>query len=409
MRETLIESGFVEKKDSPCDFYIINSCTVTHKADRDTRNLVHHFQKLNPDAKIAVAGCYAELKKDRALLKGIPGVTYLVRNKEKNKIASILKKGFSENKKHPSFIKNFEGRNRAFVKIQDGCNHKCSYCKVPIVRGPSKSRKTRDIIKEINALIQNNFKEIVLTGICLGSWGKDFKKKSSLTDLLKKIVKLPGNFKVRLSSIESLYITDSLIALLKKEKKICKHLHIPLQSGDDKVLKRMRRPYTKEKFFAIVKKIRKNIPRTAITIDVLLGFPGEDEKSFKNTLRVIKSIKPSRMHVFSYSKREGTKAEKEKEFTPSDVLKKRTRTLVDLSKKLSFDFAKRFIGKKEIVVIENERDRNTNLLTGYTDRYIKVLLEGSDELKNELCLVRIKGVFPKKGIILACLDNRQII
>ena len=403
MREDLTRNGFLERTDGkPCDFYIINSCTVTQKADKETRNLIRHFHRINPDGKIAIAGCYAELDRDRSFLENIPGVTHLVRNDKKREIAKLLmlnSKFQIPNSKSSSYAKasedkqitNFKNRNRAFIKVQDGCNHRCSYCKVSLVRGPSRSRNADEIKSEAEHLVTAGFKEIVLTGICLGAWGKDGKK-AKLAELVKEISAIAGRFRIRLSSIEPLYVTEDIVTFMKNEEKLCKHLHMPLQSGDDKILKLMNRPYTVKKFRQIANRIRKAIPDAAITTDVLLGFPGEDDRSFRKTLEFIEDIRPSRMHVFPYSKREGTLAAKRKDSLGKKELAGRVKILIGLGKKLSLEFAKRFIGKNDNVIIENLRHKATGLLVGYTDRYIRVSGEGPDKIKNELVPVKITNV-----------------
>ncbi|UCD55587.1 MAG: tRNA (N(6)-L-threonylcarbamoyladenosine(37)-C(2))-methylthiotransferase MtaB [Candidatus Omnitrophota bacterium] len=416
MRENLAGSGFVEKMDGQiADFYIINSCTVTRRADKDTRSLIHHFHKINPDGKIVVAGCYSELKEDRDILRGILGVTHLIRNREKGKIATILgshviarpvRKNFSNGARLPSAagndeqITDFKDRNRAFIKVQDGCNHKCSYCKVSLVRGPSKSRSTEDILREARAVIEKGFKEIVLTGICLGAWGRDMAKKINLSNLVKEISQIDGLFRIRLSSIEPIYVTGDIINALKGNDKVCKHLHMPLQSGDNRILRAMKRPYTREKFAQIIGELRKHIPDIAITTDILVGFPGEDDKCFNATLKFIEDIKPSRMHVFSYSKRDGTPASRYRHSLNKKEIKKRVEVLTGLSRDFSADFARDFIGKIQDTVIESHRDGITGFLTGYTDRYIRIFVDGPDSLKNNLVPVKIMRV--DKNMVFAC-------
>ena len=417
MREQLVQNNFLEKTDDTrADFYIINSCTVTRKADRDTRNLIHRFHRQNPQGKIIIAGCYAELDDDRKSLLDIPGVTHLVKNNEKHKIAEIL----ITNSRLPAYrpgrqtdhefsISDFSDRDRAFVKIQDGCDHKCAYCKVNIVRGPSRSRPLEEILNESRRLIVKGFKEIVLTGICLGSWGKDISGGGDLPFLLQEISDIEGTFRIRLSSIEPCYVTGSLINVIKDQERICKHLHIPLQSGDDGILKLMRRPYTVRWFGRLARSLRKSIPDIAITTDMLLGFPGENEKRFMNTVRFLKSIAPSRIHVFSYSERTATPAAEYNGKVTEETKKQRVKFLTDLGSKLSINFARGFVGKKERMLVESSRDKKTNLLTGYTDRYIRVLTNGPDRVKNSFATVRIKRVDETEHACFAHLDNDHII
>ncbi len=304
-------------------------------------------------------------------------------------------------------ITDFKDRNRAFIKVQDGCNHRCSYCKVSLVRGPSKSRCTEEILREVRAVIERGFKEIVLTGICLGAWGRDMAKKINLSNLVKEISQINGLFRIRLSSIEPIYVTDDIINTLKNNDKVCKHLHIPLQSGDNRILKAMKRPYTRERYAEIIGKIRRRIPNVAITTDMLVGFPGEDDKRFHITLKFIKDIRPSRMHVFSYSKRDGTPASGYRHSLNKKEIKERAEILAGLNRKLSTDFARDFIGEIQGAVIESYRDGVTGFLTGYTDRYIRVFVDGPDSLKNNLIPVRIMRVDKEKNMVFACLPARQ--
>ena len=408
MTESLLREGFLESNDkSSADFLIINSCTVTKKADKDTRSFINNFHKTCPSGKIVIVGCYAEQKSDREEILKIPGVFKLLTNKEKANIASVLAPNVKENRSYE--ITDFKNRDRAFIKIQDGCNHRCSYCKVRIVRGASESRKIDDILKEINLIIKKGFKEIILTGICLGAWGKDLDNRVELTDLLDRIKEIEGEFRIRLSSIEPNYISDKLIDVMMASPKICKHLHVPLQSGDDKILKAMKRPYTRKQFFQLIKKIRKKIPNIAITTDVIVGFPGEERRNFKHTVNLLKKIKPSRMHIFPYSKREGTEAFKYKKDVIFQIKKERVKILMDLAKILSFEYAKKFISKDSYCLVETQRDKKTNFLVGYTDRYVRVFLEGPDSLRNSLVKVKITGVDSTKNIVLGRLDNANVI
>lgn len=414
IREQLTRNGFAEKKDAGrADFLILNSCTVTGKADRETRNLIHRLRRKNPHGKVIVTGCYAESENDRKTLREIPGVVELVRNSEKGKIAEIASNHVPLGRQVEvgsldRGITDFANRDRAFVKIQDGCDHRCSFCKVRLVRGPSKSRPYPEIADEVTLLAGKGYREIILTGICLGAWGKDFGGKNNLAGLLRKISLIGMPFRARLSSIEPLYVTDELIDTIKENAGICPHLHMPLQSGDDKILKSMMRPYTTGKFMQIVEKIRRHIPGVAITTDILAGFPGEDRSSFARTLNFVKGFGPSRIHVFPYSRREGTVSAGFKNNAERAVTKERVKILNDLGKNLSQEFAKHFIGKTQKALIET-RSRENGLLSGYTERYIRVLVNGPDSLKGALASVKIVSVGREKGDIRACLDNGVIV
>ena len=414
MREQLTRCGFIEKKDAAgADFLILNSCTVTGKADRETRNLIHRSRRKNPHGKVIVTGCYAEAENDRKALMQIPGVTALARNSEKKKIAEIVSNYHrpacrTECGSSDGGITDFANRDRAFVKIQDGCNHRCSFCKVRLVRGASRSRPYPEVVSEVRSLAGKGYREIVLTGICLGAWGKDLSGKNNLAGLLKKISLIEMPFRVRLSSIEPVYVTDELIATIKESAGICPHLHMPLQSGDDKILRSMMRPYTTGKFRQIVEKIRRCIPDVAITTDILTGFPGEDKSSFARTLNFVKSFGPSRIHVFPYSRRQGTLSAGFKNNVERAVTRERVKILNDLGESLSREFAKRFIGKTQKVLIERRSEGN-GILSGYTERYIRVLINGPDSLKSGLISIKIVSVGREKGAICARLDNGVII
>ncbi|MFH1848113.1 MAG: MiaB/RimO family radical SAM methylthiotransferase, partial [Candidatus Omnitrophota bacterium] len=259
------------------------------------------------------------------------------------------------------------------------CNNFCSFCKVPLVRGRSKSRPPEEVISEFSRLVKSGYKEIILCGICLGSWGMDpgFK----LDRLLGEIeLKAKGDYRIRLSSIEPWYVTDGLIKKAAGSKKICPHLHIPLQSGDDNILKRMNRRYSPSDFKRLVKKIRDTMPEIAFTTDILVGFPGETDKAFDNTLKTIEVTKPSRAHIFPYSPRKGTRAYGFGDLPGKETVNKRIKKLKALTDMLALEYRKGFEGKSLQVLVEDKRDPQTGLLTGYTDNYIRVILPGSDNL-----------------------------
>jgi threonylcarbamoyladenosine tRNA methylthiotransferase MtaB len=263
---------------------------------------------------------------------------------------------------------------------------------VPLARGPSRSRNTESILSEARRLISKGFKEIVLIGICLGAWGKDLSPRRNLSYLLKHVIELGGNFRIRLSSIEPKYIDSQLVAVVKSSSKLCNHLHIPLQSGDDKILKMMNRHYTAARYIDIIDMVRTEIPTASITTDILVSFPGETEANFNNTYRVIERVRPSRVHIFSYSKREGTRAASLGKEIPEDVVKKRVSRIRDLALTISYRYRKDFLKKQTEVLIEHERDRQSGLLKGYDDKYIRVLLNGDDSYKSEITPVKIHKV-----------------
>ncbi|MDD5568361.1 MAG: MiaB/RimO family radical SAM methylthiotransferase, partial [Candidatus Omnitrophica bacterium] len=292
IRERFLGRGFKEARGSrKPDFYLINTCTVTAAADQKSRGIIRRCINENPKAKVIVTGCM--VKNDSSELSGIKGVELI-----------ISKSFFSDG------ISDFSSHTRAFLKIQDGCDNFCSYCKVPLVRGRSRSRLLEDIVEEAGILVKKGFKEIVLTGICLGSYGKDLSMETSkglnLVAVIEELEKIEGLLRIRLSSIEAGDVTDALIDKLAESNKLCRHLHIPIQSGDDQILRKMRRKYSRKFYINLIKKIKARIPQVAITTDCLVGFPGESEKHFKNTLDLVNRIVPLRVHIFPYSAIKGT-------------------------------------------------------------------------------------------------------
>jgi len=390
IRENLAANGFLEVNGKePADVYVINTCTVTNKADKDSRYLIRAAHRLNPGARIIVTGCLTE--RDADAISKIKGITDIVKNSDKDKILFFpatcdLRPATS------NCITNFKDHNKAFVKIQDGCNNFCSYCKVPLVRGRSRSRPLDEIKNEVDVLLKNGFKEIVLSGICLGEWGRDLAGNLELADVIEELQKRDGDFRIRLSSIELKYISDKLLEKMTASKNICRHLHIPLQSGDNHILKMMNRPYTKEAFLEGIKRIRSFIPEIGLTTDVLVGFPGESDRHFEETLKVVKRFKPHRVHAFSFSRREGTKAAELTGQVSSGVIKNRMKKLTEISQDISHDYRKGFLGKELEVLIEDKRDKATGFLTGYADNYIKVMLNKGDSLKRTLHGCKISEV-----------------
>ena len=409
MREIMLRAGFREcLAQDIADIYILNTCTVTNRADKESRYWLGFFHKANPKAKIVVTGCYVE--RDSSNISFLPGIAHIVKNEEKNRIADILNGADTHyplpNRWYPYIpltITDFKGHTKAFVKIQDGCENCCSYCKVPLVRGPLTSRPVTDILKEVNVLVEKGFKEIVLTGVCLGAWGKDPYTKAiadswpgskglGLVDVLKAALKMTGDFRIRLSSIEPRYVTEDLIDFISENRRICRHLHIPFQSGDDEILKRMDRPYTALGYRAVVDKVRSRIEGVAITTDILIGFPGESDEKFKNTIGFIRRILPARTHIFTFSQREGTKARGMEGLINKAILKKRYYELEVAALSSSYIYRSRFMDKKLDILVETKRDRHSGLLTGYSDNYIKVLFDGPDSIMKSIVPVTIQDI-----------------
>ncbi len=373
IREQFLSRGYVEAAaGEPADVCVVNTCTVTGNADKDSLYHVHRCARQNPQAKIIVTGCMAEL--DAKLLKAQPQVAAVVRNRDKARLVNACRRvlGRPAGGSAARGISAFAGHSRAFVKIQDGCNNRCSYCKVALVRGPSKSRPVKDILNEAAALVENGFKEIVLTGICLGSFGKDLKPRSSLTGLIAQLEKVTGLARIRLSSIEASDVTPELIAMIARSKKLCRHLHIPIQSGDDTVLRLMNRRYSSSDYLALIARARKAVPGIAITTDVLVGFPGEGEKHFLNTVKLLRRIKPSRMHIFGYSVRQGTPAAALPGHVGRETIKERMNILQEAGRQFTAAFIRQSARKPQRVLFENPVKGKPGWWEGYTDTYLKV-------------------------------------
>lgn len=429
MREQFILHGYEETTtQNETDICVINTCTVTATSDRKSRQLIREAIRTHSKATVVVTGCYAQ--GDAGEIAKIPGVDFIVGNDSKHEMAKIIQEAdktdsrrsldsvypertrgardkliFDSRRKSknqylasgiqqtsaysPLKITTFKDHTRTFVKIQDGCDNFCSYCKVPLVRGRARSRQFVDIIDEAKRLVNNGYREIVLSGICLGAYGRDQNDGIDLADVIDEIESIEGTFRIRLSSLEPLYITDRLIERMVISNKLCRHLHLPLQSGDDDILKRMNRNYSAEEYKKLIEKIKLFVPHISITTDVLVGFPGESDSNFANTLKLIEHVVPSRTHIFPYSAREGTAAFGFDGRVDHRVIKKRINTLRDLTTQLSFQYRRELLGTISRVLVESRRDRTTNFLRGYTDSYIEVHLQGSDDTINKLIPVKI--------------------
>lgn len=416
MRELLTGAGFKECLSRElADIYIINTCTVTSRADRESRYMIGLLHRTNPNARIVVTGCCAEDISDS--ISFLPGISHVIKNADKPKIAQILKKkdcpipGAMASEPDTAgqaadfaslSISDFRDRTKAFVKIQDGCENACSYCKVPIVRSVLRSKPVGVIVNEVRTLVEKGFREIVLTGICLGAWGRDIFPDAvakctglggiSLVDVLKAVDKVPGDFRMQLSSIEPRYLTNDLIDFMAGNKRVCRHLHIPFQSGDDEILKKMNRPYTAGEYREVVARIRSKIEDIAITTDMLVGFPGETDLNFRNSVNFIKDILPLKTHIFTFSKRKGTAAYAMGPDMKYDVLKGRFHKMNTTAIGTAYLYRQRFMGRTLDVLVETKRDRRTGLLTGYSDNYIKVMFEGPDSLARQIVPVKIKDI-----------------
>ncbi|MFH2011487.1 MAG: tRNA (N(6)-L-threonylcarbamoyladenosine(37)-C(2))-methylthiotransferase MtaB [Pseudomonadota bacterium] len=376
------EVSFVPSNQK-ADIYILNTCTVTQRADYQSRQLIRRFHRLNPDATIIVTGCYAQRAPQEII--DIPGVNYIVGIEEKENITNLIN-GTARKGASPLMtgeISALPGQTRAYLKIQDGCDSYCSYCVVTYARGRSRSLEEEEVLKRISKLAELDYKEIVLTGIHLGSYGWDLKPPSSLVNLLKLIEDeyIPG--RIRLSSIEPTDFDDNLINLISSSSLICNHLHIPLQSGDDEILTKMRRPYSSSFFKNLIDKLISLMPDLNIGIDVIAGLPGETDESFANTLNLIEELPVGYLHVFPYSKRPGTAAADFPDQVNGKTIKKRASILRDLGKIKREKFYSRFLGERLSVLIESKKDKKTNFLKGFSRNYIPVLVDVNHSMVNQ--------------------------
>ncbi len=403
IREQFISAGFREiNNGSRVDVCVINTCTVTHRADADSLNYIRRAKRENPSAGIVATGCLTELDEEK--IKKIDSGILIVKNKNKGEIAQILSLRYPRPREFTSprtitGVSNFSGHTRAFLKIQDGCDNFCSYCKVPLVRGKSRSRPKKEIIAEANNLVGNGFQEIVLCGICLGAYGKDSSPKSSLVEVIEALERIDGLLRIRLSSIEAGDVSRALIDKMAQPGKLCRHLHIPVQSGDDGVLKKMNRRYCRKAYLDLVKEIRSRIPEIAITIDILVGFPGESEAGFLNSVTLIKEIMPLKTHIFPYSRREKTSAADIQAEVSTQVVKRRKAYLQKVALACTLNFKKQFLGRQLDVLIEGKSADGICLWQGHTDNYLKVGVASLRRLENKMVKVSLKKI--KGELILA--------
>ncbi len=374
IRERFLNKGFQEIQTArQPDYFLVNTCTVTSGADQKSRNIIRRCIQAAPRAQVIVTGCLAE--KDSSQLKKIKG------------IGLIIKKSF-----FPEGVSSFNQHTRAFLKIQDGCSNFCTYCKVALVRGKERSKKLKQILLEAEQLVACGYKEIVLTGICLGAYGRNSKAKESLVDVISCLEKIKGLSRIRISSIEALDVTAGLIKSLQQSKKFCRHLHIPMQSGDDHILKLMNRKYSSKKYENLIARLKAHIPGISITTDCLIGFPGETERCFQNTVDLVSKIVPLKVHIFPYSSRPGTKAENFGDLVNPKVIRLRCDKLARVSQECGKKFMQNFIDQKVDVLIEVKSKASSDQLEGLTDNYLKVKLPFRPNLANRIVPARLKSI-----------------
>ncbi|MDQ6421129.1 tRNA (N(6)-L-threonylcarbamoyladenosine(37)-C(2))-methylthiotransferase MtaB [Paenibacillus sp. LHD-117] len=407
--------------ESTADVYLINTCTVTNTGDKKSRQIIRRAVRRNPDAIIAVTGCYAQTSP--AEIMAIEGVDLVIGTQDRDKIMTFVNQIHADRRpvnavrnimKTRNFeeldVPDFAERTRAFLKIQEGCNNFCTFCIIPWSRGLSRSREPQSVLEQAKALVASGYKEIVLTGIHTGGYGDDMEN-YNLTSLLWDLDKVEGLERIRISSIEASQIDDAMIDVLNRSSKMCRHLHIPLQAGEDSVLKRMRRKYTTEQFAAKIKRLQEAMPGVAITTDVIVGFPGETDEMFESGFRFMEELGFAEMHVFPYSKRTGTPAARMEDQVDEELKNERVHKLIDLSEKMQLQYAERYIGA--VLDVIPERDYKgapgTGFVMGYTDNYIQVVFEGSEELIGQLCRVKITeaGVNECRGQLVRVMEDSR--
>lgn len=373
--------------EDKADIYIINTCSVTNESDKKSRKMINRAKKNNPDAIIIVMGCYSQVNAEDI------DVDIVLGNRDKSKIVEIIEEYIKTKQKKKIIydltkvdfekmeITNFDSHTRAFVKIQDGCNAFCSYCIIPYVRGRVRSKNPEDVINEVTALVEKGYKEIVLTGIHTGRYGTDIN--TTLEELLNKLVNIPNIYRIRLSSIEINEITPGIKELLKENKVMAKHLHIPLQSGSNKILKLMNRRYNKEQFLSMVDNLR-DIPDISLTTDLIVGFPNEGEEEFNETIDTLKEIGFTKIHTFPYSKRKGTPAATMDNQVSPEEKKKRVHRILDLSNKYEHNFYESKIGKTYDGVVEVHSNGTTIV---HTSNFIPVII---NDVVEEGTIVNVK-------------------
>lgn len=388
MEQMLLSHGYeIVSFENQADIYIINTCSVTNMADRKSRQMLHKAKKKNPNAVVVAAGCYVQAAPKEVLADA--GVDLVIGNNRKQDLVQILEDYFKEHREEAVIDINkeqeYEGleldfvsdHTRAYIKVQDGCNQFCSYCIIPYTRGRVRSRAKQDVISEIKRIAKNGTKEVVLTGIHLSSYGKDFKDGTDLLDLIKAVHEVDGIQRIRLGSLEPRIITLEFAQELRKLNKFCPHFHLSLQSGCEATLKRMNRHYTPEEYYEKCELLREVFEHPAITTDVIVGFPGETEEEFEETYRFLEKVNFYEMHVFKYSKRKGTRAAEMENQVPEPIKTKRSNILLELTRECSKRYRSFWIGREVNVLLEEKIVLDGEVYTvGHTKEYVKAAVKG---------------------------------
>lgn len=397
MSELFESRGYRQvENDDFSDVYIVNTCTVTNLSDRKSRQFIRKSKKNNPNSVVAVVGCYSQVSPEE--VKSIEGVDVVVGTTERNRIVDLIEESKKNNEKI-NIVKelknvrefanttNFDSNNRtrAYMKVQDGCNRFCTYCIIPFARGPIRSRTIEDSVREARTLADRGFKEIVLTGIHIGSFGMDLGD-MRLIDLIEAIAEVDGIERIRLSSVEPIIITDDFMERAVKTGKLCDHFHLSLQSGSNNILKAMNRRYTREDYIEKANIIRKYMPHAGLTTDIIVGFPGESQEDFEDSMKIVKEVGFSRIHVFKYSKRKNTRAAVMKNQIDGNVKKERSEKLIALGEEYQEIFERENMKTTQSVLFEEKHD---GVYYGYTTNYIRVKAKSEEDLTNKIKKVKI--------------------
>lgn len=408
------------------DVYIVNTCTVTNIADRKSRQMLHKAKKNNPEAVVVAAGCYAQASKEQ--LEEDLAIDIIIGNNMKKDIVTILNEYYLDQGKNEAIlninkeqeyeelkIDSLTEKNRAYIKIQDGCNQFCSYCIIPYTRGRVRSRKQEDVVEEVKRLVANGYKEVVLTGIHLSSYGIELKKSAPqdevedylkeesmpLLQIIMKLSEIDGLERIRLGSLEPRIITDYFVKTLSNNKKFCPHFHLSLQSGCDTTLKRMNRKYTTQEYYDSCVLLRKYFENPAITTDVIVGFPGETEEEFASTKEFLRKVAFAEMHVFKYSVRKGTRAESMPNQVPDQVKHERSNELITLNDLMNQEYQDLFMGRIEKILVEEEVEVDgIQYQIGHNERYLKLAFKADQSYVNQIISAKVVGRLSKD--ILLC-------
>lgn len=381
------------------DVYVVNTCTVTHLSDRKSRQMIRHAARENPAATIVVCGCYAQTAK--AELEALDEVDLIIGTNERHKVVEAVET-FRQDHVKTAYMADDEelfyyedlphervsGMTRAYVKIQEGCDQFCAYCAIPYARGPLRSRSEQDTIDEINMLVESGYKEVILTGIHIGAYGRGVKDETcDLTGLCRRILDETAIERLRIGSLEGIEVTDALIEMIASDERMAKHLHLPLQSGCDKTLSAMRRPYDTEQFREMMRRIRGKVPNIAITTDLMVGFPGETDEDFKESLVFCNDIAFSAMHIFKYSMRSGTPAAAMPDQIDPQIKERRAKQMADVAQKNKLDYERRFVGQTLRILVEEQT--KDGLWTGHSSNYLLVTFPGENIRSGDFVDVKI--------------------